>query len=939
MRPSDHNNAEMSEQPWPALGALDAALAPGESPEKSSAIAWVKSNLKEVERVFQCITVPPEQAQQLGFTPPQKQACFPLEQKFDSDEGVTLLAQGFPQFQVPASRAFACRIFARRIRKYFVLMPPDMKQELTRILFDHINPENVDQFFGPDYGLCAEAQAALACYVYPETVPDLWERMFRYNPPRIVMFLAKYFDALANFEPAQVQSFAFARKGLRFEDVASRLAGLWGDQSLSAGDRVNLLGAITGFIKIAPELALGFVLRGEFLGPLRELPHPEAVLPAYEAVLWRANPQLLHFLVGEFHLDQVISGYAGQSQESRVWLPAAKLTATCGLLLAGIPELEQCLKSFFDLAITFISDCPKDAMCEDIVSTLSPFVSYVLSHFQQEVIFNSVCQAVYKRLQDIWTRGLIKPGGSDLIMANLASIMKLVFTANPNFGKDVLGSWMQQMGDVMQAMPLATALLGLLYHLLDQKTMMDREFVQRCYQAFAAIMTPDHYTQDRHWLYHYLLSAGWKVMTKCTEGGQRGGPDTMRMVEAVFMICYSLSVGKERGPAVCYSFSRLLESMTEDLQKFIEPRPELLDEMLGMPITDLFIVGGRLLNGIPDQGARMGAIQSYVKRLFESIQSMSSKADGCLNLLHFVRQVRITDPELAEEIWARVNQIKEMGPEFSDLQEVEVYIRLTALAMGPFAIKHLPDFVSRNWDAKSVGATMNIVHSLFLSQKESLTGDIKKEVESREWKLIVAQSMFEPIRNSVISLKYSDRNGRAFKLWVLPVMEGWCDIISTFFKDEKKEIIQPIIEKMGDIANLSITFLQHFYRQPELLILALEIYRLIALRFPQQLLEPMNYLATYSCIFSPEFSPTSEDTKSIVDKLVEVNTDISKKAPDIWCAAVQAVLAMFEMPSLVDQFSAWDRELMTKKVPMFMDILSQLRIAKERNQITLPDRQ
>ena len=344
------------------------------------------------------------------------------------------------------------------------------------------------------------------------------------------------------------------------------------------------------------------------------------------------------------------------------------------------------------------------------------------------------------------------------------------------------------------------------------------------------------------------------------------------------------------------------------------------------------------MNSIPEQD-RNSAIDSYVRRLFECIPTMQAKVDGCLNLLHFIRQVRITDPALAEQVWTYANQIKELGVEFGDFQEIEVYIRLTALAMGPFAIKYLPDFIKRNWDAKSVGATMNIVHALFLSQKEPLTGEIKKEVESREWKLLVAQSMFGPIMDSVLTLKYSNRNSRTFKLWVLPVMEGWCDIISTFFKDEKKEIIPPIMEKMGDIANLSITFLQHFHSQPELLIYALEIYRLIALRFPQQLLDPVNYLATYSCIFSPDFSTASDDTKLIVDKLVEVNTDISKKAPDIWHASVQAVLGMFEMPSLVEQYGAWEREMATKKVPMFMDILSQLRTAKKRNQITLPDRQ
>ena len=928
----------MTEQQWPALNALNAALVPGENPEKAGAIEWVKSNLKEVERVFTCMSVPPEQAQQLQFTPAQKEACFALEEKFHSDDGVTLLVQGFPHFANSVSRAFACRIFARRIRDYFTVMPPDMGKELMQILFEKITPDNVDHLFGPEYGLCAEAQAALACYVYPETIPDLWDRMFRYSPPRIVLFLGKYFDALADFEPAQVQNFTFTRKAMRFEEVASRLEGLWNDQTLSAGDRANLISAIAGFIKIAPEVALGFTVREGFLGPLREFPHPAVVLSTYEAVLWRVNPQVFQYMVGEFHLDQIIGGYAGQSQESRVWLPAAKLTATAGMLLAGIPVLEQYLKGFFDLATTFISDCPKDGMCEAIVSTLNPFVSYVLSHFAQEEIFNAVCQAVYKRLQDIWTRGLIKPGGSDLIMANLASIMKSVFAANPDYGKNVLGSWMQQMGDVLQALPLATALLGLLYHLLDQKAMMDREFCQRCYQAFGVLMTTNYYTPDRHWLYHYLLSAGWKVMVKSTEGVQRPDPDTMQMVDAVFRTCFSLSVGKERGPAVCYSFSRLLDSMTEDLQKLIQPRPEHLDEMLGMPILELFIVGGRLLNSIPEQD-RNSAIDSYVRRLFECIPTMQAKVDGCLNLLHFIRQVRITDPALAEQVWTYANQIKELGVEFGDFQEIEVYIRLTALAMGPFAIKYLPDFIKRNWDAKSVGATMNIVHALFLSQKEPLTGEIKKEVESREWKLLVAQSMFGPIRDSVLTLKYSNRNSRTFKLWVLPVMEGWCDIISTFFKDEKKEIIPPIMEKMGDIANLSITFLQHFHSQPELLIYALEIYRLIALRFPQQLLDPVNYLATYSCIFSPDFSTASDDTKLIVDKLVEVNTDISKKAPDIWHASVQAVLGMFEMPSLVEQYGAWEREMATKKVPMFMDILSQLRTAKKRNQITLPDRQ
>lgn len=927
----------MSEIP-PELGqtiqAVDLAFSPGESEDKARSTDWLRTNPGLLDRLVQILMG-------VGQRPPDNvmQVCYQRREKFQSEEALIFFGLNFQGLEA-ITKAFACTIFATRIKMYYSVMSDGVKAGIADILFGVINPASLQTLLRDHAEEAPKAQAVLGFYGFQEipALAEMWPKVFAYEPSVVMVFIAEFFCLVCDPEPQQAYISAQIKKVLveqgLIQGIQQKLLEWWSPQ-LSQKDRQWCLRALTGFLRIAPVSLIEFAYNPNFLQDAAfQSSSADLRLLFYNALVLRATPDFFAFDVGR-SLDQVIRTACGE-ERPETWNAGAILTATVGTFIIEFQADQALLGTFWDFAMNFISsDKPPDERGERLTA-LNPFVSRVITLFEGEngiPIVQGLFGAVFRRLQAIWSQ----PRGpdADILMQKLASLIREAFRVHRDDAQGIIQKWVEEAGLVTENIPLSTAVLALLYHLLDQNALVHDDFAVNCFRAFEAFESPEFFRQERISLYYYLISAGRKVFARVLQGNSQNR-DYLSHVRGLFDIALSLSTGRERGEQVCRYFAAALEAFVEDLGTFIEASETTINQILSLPIVELHTSAARLLMCIPDVNVRMETIHRYFMELVEAVGSVSEdmKLATAWNALHFAREVKAANQEFANALWDGINRVKELLSAVPnvDPQELEIMVISAVRGMGPWGIFVLEGFLRRGWNEKSTGAIMSVLHSLFLAQKENNTGDVKKQLESPEWKRAALEVMREPVYRSVMFLKYSDKTSRNFKLFALPILEGWYDIIAKFFKDEKKPVDPGLNDWMDQIAAISTRLLQQLYTQPDLLVIAMEIYVLIAIRFPQQMVTPGNFLALHSCLFSPEFDVWAPDGRKILEKLMEVNQRLLTKCPDVWRAAVQALVGIFEVPGdILAKYGEW--ETSTAKYPIFVGIISKLMLAKARNVI------
>ena len=914
------------------IRAIDLAFSPGESEDKAVSTDWLRTNPGLLDRLVQILMG-------IGAPPPDnvRQVCYQRMEKFQSEEALIFFGLNFQGLEA-ITKAFACKIFATRIKMYYNSMSDGVKVGIAEILFGVINPESLQTLLRDHKEEAPKAQAVLGFYGYQEIpiLSEMWPKVFAYEPSVVMVFIAEFFRLACEPEPQQAYCSGQIKKVLVEQDIAQGIQQKlleWWSLQLPEKDRQWCLKALTGFLRIAPAPLIGFAYDPNFLQTLQSS-SADLRLLFYLALVLRASPDFFMSDVGR-SLDQIIRTACNETRPE-TWNAGALLTATVGTVIIDFQADQALLGTFWDFAMNFISsDNPPDARGERLTA-LNAFITRVVTLFQGDngiPIVEGLFGAVFRRLQSIWSQD--RGPAADILMKKLASLIREAFRVHRDVAQGIIQKWVEEAGLVTENIPLSTAVLALLYHLLDQNALVHDDFAINCFRAFEVFESPEYFRQERISLYYYLISAGRKVFARVLQGNPQNR-EYLGHVRGLFDIALSLSTGRERGEQVCRYFAAALESFVEDLGARIEASETTINQILSLPIVELHTSAARLLMCIPDVNVRMETIHRYFMGLVEAVGSVSEdmKLATGWNALHFAIEVKAANQEFANALWDGINRVKELLSAVPnvDPQELEIMVILAVRGMGPWGIFVLDGFLRRGWDEKSTGAIMSVLHSLFLAQKENNTGDVKKQLESPEWKRAALEVMREPVYRSVMFLKYSDKTSRNFKLFALPIVQGWHDIIAKFFKDEKKPVDPGLNDWMGQIATISTRLLQQLYTQPDLLVIAMDIFLLIAIRFPQQMVTPGNFLALHGCLFSPEFDVWAPDGGKILEKLMEVNQQLLTKCPDVWRAAVQALVSIFEVPGeILAKYGEW--ETSTAKYPVFVEIISKLMLAKARNVI------